>query len=94
MPANAAERQAEVIGMCCLIQDQTWTPIDVRLRHAESSPGIEWMACRVGARGNGNGGLLRIPHGSLDSKIPVRVAEDPEVFDWTDTATLGSRANA
>lgn len=88
-PTKTAERQVELIGMCCLIQDQTWTPVHLQLRHAPARPRIEWMTCRIGARGEGHGGLLRIPHRALGRKDPYRVAEDPERVDWAYSVTFG-----
>lgn len=86
---KTGERQAEVLGLCCLIQDQTWTPIHVQLRHVGVGQGIEWMACRVGAPGTGHRGLLRLPDDKVGRLAPSRVAEDPEAIDWVYTATFG-----
>ena len=82
-----AERQAEVIGMCCLIRDMTWTPIYVHLRHSGSDQTLEWMECRVGARGDGDGGLLRLPN--LDRSAPRRIAQRPYEVDWAYAARFG-----
>lgn len=35
--------EAEFIGLCILMSDQTWTPIHLRLRVALQSDNIEWL---------------------------------------------------
>ncbi len=40
--------EAELIGICILISDQTLTPIHIRLRLAISSDEIEWLDCKLG----------------------------------------------
>ena len=48
--------EAEFIGLCLLISDQTWAAMHLRLRVAAQSDKIEWLECRLGESGTGNGG--------------------------------------
>lgn len=84
-----ASRSAELAGMCCLIHDQTWTPFFAQIQHDPEGTEIEWMRCCVGIRGDGRGGLLRLPRASSDVGLALAIAQSPDGFDWVFTATLG-----
>jgi len=60
--SKTTENEAELIGMCILISDQTLTPFHIRLRVAAYKDEIEWLNCRLGERREGV--LLKIPYGS------------------------------
>ena len=86
---KTANREAELGGVCILIEDQCWTPFHVRFGHSESRDEIEWMRCRVGAPGTGHGGLLRIPHDKLPRRYAQQISDNPDDVDWVYTAGLG-----
>jgi hypothetical protein len=83
--------EAEIIGLCVLISDQTLTPIHVRRRGSASGDAIEWLECNVGERGKGKGGMLRIPYNSMSGKQPISVAERAGVIDWAYRVGFGER---
>lgn len=58
--SKVGDNEAEFFGLCCLISDQTMTPLHLRLRIAESENEIEWLVCRLGQ--NTQDGVLKIPY--------------------------------
>ena len=83
--------EAEIIGLCILISDQTLTPIHVRLRVSASGEEIEWLECNVGERGEGKAGMVRTPYESMSGKQFVAVAERPSEIDWAYKVGFGQR---
>jgi hypothetical protein len=80
---------AEIIGVCILISDQTVTPIHVRLGISPSEDVIVWMECKVGVRGDGQGGMKRTPY-SIWRKNPLIAIPRPiESIDWMYKISLG-----
>ena len=87
--------EAEFVGLCLLITDQTWTPLHLRLRIAPQSDNIEWLECKLGESGTGNGGMLRTPYGSTsDTKLLYSVVDRLESISWAYTITRGSPQHA
>ena len=83
--------EAELIGLCLLISDQTWTPLHLRLRVSALSDSIEWLDCRLGEPGEGNGGMVRTPYKSTgETKLLSSVAQRLGSISWTYTITRGS----
>jgi hypothetical protein len=73
--------EAELIGLCLLISDQTWTPVHVRLRSGSSGTSIPWVRCKLGTRDSS--GLTRLPYESSKvSKLLYTVSERPESLNW------------
>jgi hypothetical protein len=83
--------EAEIIGLCVLISDQTLTPIHVRLQVCASGDEIEWLECNVGERGEGKCGMLRIPYDSMTGKHLVAVAERANAIEWAYRVGYGQR---
>jgi hypothetical protein len=82
--------EAEFIGLCLLISDQTWAAMYLRLRVASQSDKIEWLECRLGESGTGNGGMVRTPYGSSrETKLLYSVMNDPDSIQWAYTVTRG-----
>jgi len=87
--------EAEFVGLCLLISDQTWTPLHVRLRIAPQNDKIAWLYCRLGESGTGNGGMLRTPYGSSrETKLLYSVVNRLEFIPWVYTVTHGSPEHA
>lgn len=79
--------EAELLGLCLLISDQTWTPMHVRLRAAADADSLSWVLCRVGSRAGEGAELTRLPYGSSKvSKLLYAVSEQPENIAWAFTA--------
>jgi hypothetical protein len=86
--------EAEFIGLCILMSDQTWTPIHLRLRVASQSDNIEWLVCRLGESGTGNGGMLRTPDGTAnETKLSYSIVNRLESIPWAYRVTRGAREN-
>jgi hypothetical protein len=83
--------EAEIIGLCILISDQTLTPIHVRLQVSPLVDEIMWLECRVGERGDGKGGMLRTPYTAMSGKQPAVVAGRPNDIDWVYRVGFGQR---
>lgn len=66
---KAGSREAEVLGLCILMSDQTLTPIQVRMAIAEDADKIDWLECKIGEPGSANGGLRRIPYARLTKEL-------------------------
>lgn len=64
---KTGENEAEIIGMCILISDQTCTPLHVRLRAAIDMNEIESLECRLGEIAR-DGKMRRIPYGTNRSR--------------------------
>jgi hypothetical protein len=84
--------EAEFFGLCLLISDQTWTPLCLRLRIAPQSENIEWLVCRLGESGTGNGDMVRTPYGSYreTTRLLRSVVDRLETIEWAYTITRGA----
>lgn len=75
--------EAELMGLCILISDQTLTPLHIRLRGAATKDEIEWLECKVGKAGQGKGGMMRMPYDSpKQAKVLYAVVEQPDSINW------------
>jgi ribonuclease inhibitor len=83
--------EAELIGLCLLMSDQSWTPLHVRMRVSAQSDSIEWLDCKLGESGNGAGGMVRTPYGSLrDAELLYAVTQRLASISWAYAVTRGS----
>jgi hypothetical protein len=83
--------EAEIIGLCILISDQTLTPIRVRLQVSPSGDEIAWLECNVGQRGDGKAGMARTPYNAMSGKQLVLVAQRPNDINWAYRVGFGQR---
>lgn len=83
--------EAEIIGLCILISDQTLTPIHVRLQVSVSGDEITWLECNVGECGEGKGGMKRTPYGAMSGKQLFAGAERPNAIEWAYRVGYGQR---
>ena len=73
--------EAEFRGAGLLLSDQTWTPVQVRIRAAAESDTIAWGQCQVGDRLVGK--AERPPHDSSKlGKLLATVCEHPDTVEW------------
>jgi hypothetical protein len=83
--------EAEIIGLCILISDQTLTPIAVRLQVSPSSNELAWLECNVGEHGDEKAGMLRTPYNAMSGKQLAMVAERRNGIDWAYRVGFGQR---
>ena len=75
--------EAELIGLCLLISDQSWTPLHVRLRASPETDAISWVSCKIGDGGAAGEKMTRLPYESTKvSKLLFSVSEHPENINW------------
>jgi hypothetical protein len=94
LPAIARKtgpREAEIVGHCILISDQTVAPFHLRVQIAADVDEICWMELRVGETENGK--MRRLPY---DGKWPSKhfwlsSAEIVAAIDWTYAVTFGTK---
>ena len=85
-----ADGEAEFVGECILISDQTVTPIHLRMQVATEADEISWLECRLGERVDG--AMKRIPYSSHWSIGPLLLAtEQVDAIDWYYGVTFGEK---
>lgn len=73
--------EAEFRGAGLLLTDETWTPVQVRLRAAGDADTIAWGSCQVGDRLVGPTERPKFASPSLGNLL-ASVAEHPEKMEW------------
>ena len=88
---KTGEGEAEILGLCILISDQTVTPLHVRLQVAASTDEVSWLECRLGERGKH--GMVRMPYDSSSVMAKRLYALDgrQDQIDWVYKVTFGHR---
>jgi len=87
--------EAEFLGLCLLISDQTWTPVHVRLRAATETDAISWVSCKLGDGGAAGARMTRLPYESSKvSKLLFGVGEHPNGIDWAFSVERGVPGHA
>ena len=74
-------REIEIVGLCCLISDQTLTPLHIRIQTSAGADHVAWVDCRLGE--HTGDGMRREPYGS--SKVHgtmLHVVERLDSIDW------------
>jgi hypothetical protein len=94
LPLGARKRgegEAEIVGLCILISDQTLTPLHVRLQVAASTDEVSWLECRLGERGKH--GMVRTPYESSSAvaKRLYALNGKPDLIDWVYKVEFGHR---
>jgi hypothetical protein len=85
--------EAEFRGLGLLLTDETWTPVQVRLRAGDAGT-IAWGSCQVGDRLVRRTERLRSDSPDLASLL-VSVCEQPEKMSWEFSAEYhGATAEA
>jgi hypothetical protein len=88
---KTGQNEAEILGLCILISDQTLTPLRVHLQVSPSRDEIACLECSVGERGNGKAGMLRTPYGAMSGKQLAMIAARPNDIDWAYRVGFGQR---
>jgi hypothetical protein len=89
---KTADREIEIVGLCCLISDQTLTPLHLRLQLAGSGAAISSLECRLGE--NTANGMLRVPYTSDTGWGIARVLNRLDSIDWTYRVGYGDREDS
>src|SRR4051794_6751535 len=90
MARKTGEGEAEIFGLCCIVSDQTLTPLHLHLQVAASDDEVSWLECRLGERGQH--GIVRTPYRSLKvMKKRLHALEGRDLIDWVYKVTFGHR---
>jgi hypothetical protein len=83
--------EAEILGLCILLSDQSVTPLHVRLQIGIYNDEITWLECRLGERGNH--GMVRTPYDSSSAvaKRLYALEGKADSIDWVYKVTFGQR---
>jgi hypothetical protein len=86
---KTGENQLELLGACCFLQSQKWTPIHIRLQLAASADEIAWFECRVGEREGAGIEMLLSPYSSLRGMINRLGRLNHSDIEWVYEVTFG-----
>jgi hypothetical protein len=86
-----ADNQAELRGVCLLISDQSITPFHVQIQLSTSADEIEWMECRLGKRGEGAGGMERVPWSRWKGHTYSFLQDSLKPTGWAYAVTFGQK---
>ena len=76
--------EAELLGVCLLISDQTWTPFRALLKASSTDAGLERVDFTLGETDTLGRGMVRMPYASSKlTELLFRLANRPESVDWT-----------
>lgn len=82
--------EAEILGLCWLMSDQTLTAFHLRLQISATVDEVTWLELRLGEKGQH--GMVRIPHnaGSIDKRLHV-LGRKIDSMEWVYKVTFGQR---
>jgi hypothetical protein len=88
---KTGEGEAEIFGLCCIVSDQTLTPLHLHLQVAGSNDEISWIECRLGEREKE--GIVRTPYRlrRLLTKRLLALDGRVDLIDWAYKVTFGHR---
>ena len=88
---KTGEGEVEILGLCCLISDQTLTPIHLCLQLSTTADEVSWLELRLGEKGQG--GMVRIPYSSSPSihKRLHALSRRASKIEWAYEVTFGER---
>jgi hypothetical protein len=90
---KAGERELELLGLCCLLEEQTLVPLHVRLQLAADADAVAWLELRLGERGRSRVGLVGQPYpqsGSLNNRLRA-VGQRAGAIEWAYQVNFGER---
>lgn len=88
---KTGEEEAEILGLCCLMSDQTLTPIHLRLQLSSATDEVSWLELRLGEKGRA--GMVRSPYSSSPSihKRLHALGANASTMEWVYKVTFGER---
>jgi hypothetical protein len=76
--------EAEFLGICLFISDQTWTPFRALLKASSTDGELEKVDFALGEADEFGRGIVRMPYASSRlTELLFRLANRPESVDWT-----------
>jgi hypothetical protein len=88
---KTGEAEADILGHCCLMSDQTVSPIHVRLQLSSIADEVSWLELKLGEKGQV--GMVRTPYScspSLDKRLHA-LSPRASTMEWAYKVTLGER---
>lgn len=88
---KAGEAEADILWLCCLMSDQTVTPIHVRLQFSSTADEVSWLELKLGEKGQV--GVVLTPYScspSLDKRLHS-LSRSASTMKWVYKVTLGER---
>jgi hypothetical protein len=89
---KTGEGEAEIFGLCCLMSDQTLTPIHIHLQLSPTTDEVSWLELRLGEKGKT--GMVRSPYpasGSLHNRL-YGLSRRVKTIEWAYKVTFGHRS--
>jgi hypothetical protein len=87
---KTGDQEAEFVGHCILITDQTTTPIHIRLQLARDLDEVSWLELKLGEKGET--GMVRRPYSYPPSlKRVAALADGIDAIDWFYKVGFGER---
>jgi len=89
---KTGEREAEIFGLCCLMSDQTLTPIHLHLQLSPTTDEVSWLELRLGEKGQA--GMVRRPYPASSSIYNRLHALSGKIntIEWVYKVTFGQRS--
>jgi hypothetical protein len=86
---KTGEGEAEVLGLCCLISDQTLTPFHLRLQLSRSSDEFSWLELRLGEKGRHGMVRMQYPAAGTIYKRLHALNQRADTMEWVYKVTFG-----
>ena len=82
--------EIEIIGLCCLISDQTLTPLHLLLQLDSTQDAVSWLECWLGE--NTGNGMRRVPYASANVHgTMLHILRRLDSIDWVYHVGYGAR---
>jgi hypothetical protein len=88
---KTAEAEIEILGLCCLIYDQTLTAFHLRLQLSQTEDEVSWLELFLGEKGQH--GMRRMPYpgrGSIHNRLHA-LGRKAGTIEWVYKVTFGER---
>jgi len=88
---KTGDLEVELFGLCCIVCDQTLTPIHLRFQLSAYDDEICWMECRLGERRGHE--MVKMPYKALNQANKRLYALEGKIdgIDWVYKATFGEK---
>jgi hypothetical protein len=87
---KSAPGEADLLGLCILITDQSLVPMHLRLQHANVHDSISWFDCKFGEEKNHR--MNRVPWGSRSDALKrLYLPHEVKRMNWFYHVTYGRR---
>ena len=87
---KSASGEADLLGLCILITDQSLVPMNLRLQHANVGDTISWFDCKFGEEKDRR--MIRVSWGSRNEALKrLHLPHEVERINWFYHLTYGRR---